>query len=168
MKKIVVLLLVMFILTGCKKDDKNIDELNVYKTKEVCKKTTIEEVDGEILESQSIIYLDYDEANFVNLAIYQSITDISNVNSYTYSTYEYIRNLYSGIDGVNVIYYDTKDSLVLEIRYDYTDINLEEFRNNLGDLIDMDSLLGSTKKLPVKMTEFKKKELGGYVCEVME
>lgn len=167
MKKILILGLLVLLLTGCGKTEiEDVRTLNNYKADEVCKKQIVEELDEVTVSSDSNVYLMLDEFNFVKTAIYQSVTPLDYVSSYTYETYEYIRNLYSNIDGVKVIYYDIKDSLVLEIRYDYDTIDLTTFRNSVGELLDKDSLLGREKSIPVTLERFKSIELDGYECEV--
>lgn len=167
MKKLLILGLLVLALTGCgKTETEDVRTLNNYKADEVCKKQIVEELDEVTVSSDSNVYLMLDEFNFVKTAIYQSVTPLDYVSSYTYETYEYIRNLYSNIDGVKVIYYDIKDSLVLEIRYDYDTIDLTTFRNSVGELLDKDSLLGREKSIPVTLEKFKSIELDGYVCEV--
>lgn len=163
MKKIVLLLFIL-ILTGCKNKEE-FEELNVYEAKEVCDYTSYEEIDGDVYNSKSIVYLNYDEEKFVTSAVYQSISDLTSVTSYTYETYDYIKRLYSTTEGVSVDYYKTKDSLVLEIKYDYMKIDLNEFRNTLGALLDQGSVLGSSDKLPIELDVFKNIELKDYDCK---
>lgn len=162
--KLLILLIVLVVLTGCKKENKDIRSLNNYKADEVCKKHIVEEDDGEEYSSDSIVYLMYDEFNFVSSAIYQSVSN--DANSYSYELYEQLRRLYSSIEGVNVIYYEIKDGLVLEVRYDYDKIDLNTFRGTLGDLLDKNSLLGKAVTIPVTKEKFKNLELDGYECEV--
>lgn len=165
-KLLIISIFVVLLLSGCgKSEEESTRTLNNYKANEVCKKHIVDEVEGETFESDSNVYLIYDEFNFVKSAIYQSVATLDSSAPYSREMYERIRNIYSSIDGVNVIYYDTKDSLVLEVRYDYDKIDLSTFRTKLGDLLDKDSLLGSAKTIPVTIEKFKSIELDGYECE---
>lgn len=168
LKIMVLCLFTILILSGCGDKKEDARTLNIYKADQVCKRTLVDEIDGESIASNSNVYLMLDDFNFVKTAIYQSETPLQNTNSYSYETYEYIRNIYSSIEGIEVIYYDTKDSLVLEVRYDYDKIDLATFRDKIGDMIDENSLLGKEKSIPVTLEKFKLIELGGYVCEVKE
>lgn len=164
LKKTIILLFTLFILTGCK--DAQDKEIHTFAASEVCTKEYSETVDGDTLISKNNVFITYDNKKLVNKAIYQSITPLSTVNSYTYETYDYIKDLYSNIDGVSADYYETSDSIVLEVSYDYNVIDIDSFRLNVGELLDDKGILGSAKSIPVDLSTFKSIELNDYECEV--
>lgn len=166
MKKLLLLIIICISLTGCKKESVEKKKVNEYEASEVCRLVTRDEIDGDIYISESVVYLDYDVDLFVKSAIYQSISNLSDVSSYTYEAYEYIKELYSDVDGVEVTYYETKDNLVLEIKYNYDIISLESIRDHLGGLLDQNSILANADSLPIKVDAFKDIELNEYDCEV--
>lgn len=164
LKKTIILLFTVFILTGCKGEQDK--EIHTFAASEVCTKEYSETVDGDTLISKNNVFITYDDKSIVNKAIYQSITPLNTVNSYTYETYDYIKDLYSNIDGVSADYYETSDSIVLEVSYDYNVIDIDSFRLNVGELLDDKGILGSAKSIPVDLSTFKSIELNGYECEV--
>lgn len=167
MKKVLCLsFLFLLMLSGCSK--KNDNRLNEYENDadQICRMHIQEENDDVYITSDSNVYLYLDDSSFVEKAIYQSVSSLNDVTSYSYETYEYIKNLYSKIAGIDVDYYETTDSLVLEIEYNYNEIDLKYLRDTLGYLLDNDSLLGSVESLPISVDDFKKIELDGYECEV--
>lgn len=159
MKKIVVLLVIVSFLTGCK------SKINTYDTKMVCKQKFSEDLDGDVIDSESIIYVDYDDKEYVTKAIYQSISSKDYYNSSLIETLDYVITTYNKMDGISARRYNADDKLIFEITYDYKKISLSEFRGSMGDLIDPESVLGSSDELPIKLSDYKKIELDGYECE---
>lgn len=160
MKKILFVICICLLLTGCG------TSINSFDTKMVCKINFEEDIDDYIYESESIIYVDYDNQEYVTKAIYQSISDLGNYNNYYLKSLDSIIDQYKKIEGISGKYYIVKDKLVLEITYEYDKLDLNEFREFMGDLIDEESLLGSVDELPIKLSEFETIELDGYECEV--
>lgn len=159
MKKIVILLIMISFITGCK------SKINTYDTKMVCKQKFSEKLDDDILDSESIIYVDYDDQEYVTKAIYQSISSKDYYNSSLIETLDYVIATYNKMDGISARRYNADDKLIFEIAYDYKKTSLEEFKEKMGDLIDPESILGSSTELPIKLSEYKKIELDGYECE---
>ena len=165
MKKLIIILLILVLIPGCKsKEDEA--KLNSYDTKMTCKYTYEDELDGDINESDSIIYVDYDEEDNVIAAIYQSISSLDNYNDYLLGSLDAIIHLYNSMSGIKASKYIVGESLVFEIMYEYEKIDLNEFRENLGDLIDEESMFATVKSLPIKLSEFESLELKDYECEV--
>lgn len=160
MKKILILLVASLFISGCK------SKINTYDTKMICKQIFSEEVDEEVIESQSIIYVDYNDKNYVTKAIYQSISDNSNYDGYVQESLNYLINIYNEMEGISARKYTVDNKFIFEIIYDYDKIDLEDFRSKLGNLIDTTSVLGKATKLPVNLSEYQEYELEGYKCEV--
>ncbi len=158
-------LLIVFILTGCSKGEDNEKVINKYDANLVCKKHMEEIHDGEINSSESVIYIYYDESKFVNKAIYQSITNLDDASSYDIQAYDDIKEMYDSIDGCEAHYYKTKNELVLEIKYNYEKLDLNSFKEKLGNILDDTSLFAKVKAIPVKLEVFKNIEVNDYECE---
>lgn len=160
--KVIILILCLSLSISCgKKDD---IEINKYDTKMVCKQEFNEVIDDEKVKSISNIYIDYDEDDNVVKAIYQSIGKYTSINEL--SMYEEIINLYSDLDGINAKFYTVDDSLVLEIEYNYLDMDLDTIKKKIGNMLEDTSILKQVNDLPVSLDEFKKIELNDYECEV--
>lgn len=164
LKKAVILFFMLFIFTGCKVSESK--KIHTYEASEVCFKEFNETVDDETLISRNNVFITYDDKLIVDKALYQSISPLNAISSYTYETYDYIKRIYSNINGISVEYYETTDSLVFEVSYDYNVIDLDSFRTNVGELLDDKGLLGSVDFIPVDLNTFKSIELDDYECEV--
>ena len=160
MKKALLLLSIIFLLTGCK------ETINTYDADMICRMNYEAEVDGYTSESESVIYINYDKGKNITKAIYQSIGNLSEYNDYLLNSLDSIVDIYNKLDGINSNKYIVDDKVVMEIEYDYFKIDLAQFREELGDLIDDESILASIDDLPIKLSEFKRHELEGYDCEV--
>lgn len=160
--KLIVCSLCMLLCVSCgKKEDIRIKE---YDTMMKCNYEFKEVVDDDDITSMSNIYLDYDENKMVEKAIYQSISEYSSSNDV--SMYEEIIKIYNSLSGIKADVYVVNDSLVLEIEYNYLEMDLDEIKDKLFNILDDDSLLKKTKELPISLEDFKKIELANYECEV--
>lgn len=158
--KIIILVFLLLLCVSCGKDK----GFNKNDAKMICKQEFREVVDDESITSTSNIYIDYDEDELVTKVIYQSISEFSSANEE--SMYEEIVDMYNSLEGIEAKFYVDKDSLVLEISYDYSKMNLEAINNKIGNMLDDDSILKKVNSLPISLEEFKKKELTNYECEV--
>lgn len=162
LNKIIILILCLTLPISCgKKDD---IEISKYDTKMVCKQEFSEVIEDEKVKSISNIYLDYDEEENVVKAIYQSIGKYTSVNEL--SMYEEIIKLYNDLDGIKAKFYTVDDSLVLEIEYNYLEMDLDVIKKKIGNMLEDTSILKQVGDLPISLDEFRKIELNDYECEV--
>lgn len=160
--KLIIFGLCMLLCVSCaKKENKKIKE---YDAMMKCRKEFKEVIDDDNITSISNIYLNYDEDGMVKNAIYQSISDYSSTKDI--NMYEEIIKIYNSLSGIKANINIVNDSVVLEIEYDYQEMDLDEIKDKIGNMLDDDSLLMKAKELPISLDEFKKIELNNYECEV--
>lgn len=162
LNKVIFLVLCLFLFTACSKQDNS--EIIKYDTKMICKREFNEIIDDEKIKSTSNVYLDYDADELVVKAIYQSISEYTSINELT--MYEEIVKLYNDLKGINAKFYVADDSLVLEIEYNYLDMDIDNINKKIGNMLEDDNILKQVDSLPISLDEFKKIELNDYECEV--
>ncbi len=155
-----ILVLSLLLMTSCKRQEEV--KINSYDGNQLCTLQYEEVIDDNLVNSQSNIYVFYNEDKMVEKAIYQSISDNDYIDDNLYAN---IINLYNSIKGIKAHKYMVDDKIVFEITYDYLDIDLDEVSEKLGELLEDKTLLRVVDKLPVSYDEFKDIELQEYDCK---
>ena len=157
---VVILIGVMFYMNI---DKKHYEKLNTFNYDKKCSRINREQVDEDVVESTSFVFIKLDQLN-VKEVVYQTLLNKGDyINNF--DMLDDILKMYDGINGISYKVYETKDNYVTEVKYDYTLLDLDKVRTSLGNLLEDTSIFKATKKLPITYEAFFKAELSEYECK---
>jgi uncharacterized lipoprotein YehR (DUF1307 family) len=160
----ILIILLPLIICGCtkKEEPKKIPE---YDSDIKCVSTIEEDNDGDLVLYTSNIYINIDDNNNVTNTIYQSISDSTALDKATVDLTNQFLDIYKDINGIEAEAATIDNKLVITIKYDYTNMDLNIVKKKLGSILEDDNILKKTNKLPFSYDEFKKYSLKGYECK---
>lgn len=132
-----------------------------YDSDIVCSYSSVDTQDDEEYSSKNIIYITKDKDN-VRKVINQSIMS-SNADT---GLLESIIDLYDSVEGIDASLKNVGDSIVFEVTYNYDKIDLDLTKEKLGSVLSDDSILMSTKELPISVDDYLEYLNENYKCEV--
>lgn len=164
-KKIVIVLIILgFTVIGLliNKDDEKKEkreDIPVYEADILCKRIRYDEETGE--ETVSNVYVTIDE-DIVSKAIFQDITTTYFPESYAYLLEDYYI-FYDGIKGIETDIKINSDIVIGTVTYNYLDIDQEQLKEELGDILDEEFILVS-EDIPFTYELLVEKKLKEYEC----
>ena len=165
-RKLLILIALLILVTGCTKKEevKNIPD---YDSDIKCVKSgeVYDLEDGTPEEFISNIYVYLDDNNNVKSAIFQNISKSTVFDKATIELTNQFLSIYKDIDGIEATSDVIDDSLIITIKYNYLDIDLDLTKKKLGTIIDDNNIMKKAEKLPFSYDEFKKYSLNGYDCK---
>lgn len=147
-----------------KKDDK-VEEIDIkeYDTDVVCiYKETAEDEDS--LSYMSNVYIDYNKGGDITYIVYQTLT-LDDFGESSLKTVKDFYEIYNGLNGIKTDVYLSNNYLVTTIEYDFSKLELDVIRKEIGELLDETSFLNADK-LPINYKTYIEEYLSEYKCEV--
>lgn len=162
-KKIAIVAFLLLIIGGIvflKQNQKqeNVEEIPTYPSDVYCKKSFMEEIEGESFSSELRIYITLSD-DVVKKVIYQTISS----DDLTFAGDQY-RELYNTLKGVSATSSLIGGKSVTTITYEYTQMDAKEIKETLGNLLEEESLLARIKEYPITYEEYQSYELEGFDC----
>ena len=162
--KIVILICLLFLVCGCSKKEE-IKTIPEYDHDILCVSNIEDENDGDLESYLSNIYIKLDDNKNVTSAVYQSVSDSTVLDKAALELTNQFLSIYKGINGIEAFAENIDNKLVITIKYNYSEIDLETTKRKLGSIVDDNHIFKKVKKLPFSYEEYKKYELNGYECK---
>ena len=159
-------LLIPLLICGCSKKEE-VKTIPEYESDIKCVKSgeVYDLEDGTPEEFISNIYVYLDDNKNVRSAIFQNISKSTVLDKATIELTNQFLSIYKDIDGIEATSDVVDDSLIITIKYNYLEMDLNNTKKRLGSIIDDNNILKNTKKLPFSYDEFKKYTLINYECK---
>jgi uncharacterized lipoprotein YehR (DUF1307 family) len=164
--KYLILLLIPLVICGCSKKEE-VKTIPDYDSDIKCVKTgqTYDLEDGTPEDFISNIYVYLDDNENVESAIFQNISKSTVFDKATIELTNQLLSIYKDIDGIDAFTDTVDDKLIITIKYNYLDMDLDLAKKKLGSIIDEDNIIRKAKKLPFSYEEFNKYSLSNYECK---
>ncbi len=168
MRKVLVFLsifIVLGLISGCAKKEEEKKTIPTYDADIVCFANIEEENDGDVENYISNVFIKLDDNKNVTETVYQSISESSLLDKATLELTNQFLNIYKDIKGIEASSDVIDNKLIITIKYNYKDMDLDDTKKKLGSIIEDDSIFKKVKKLPFKYDELVKYDLKGYECK---
>ena len=168
MKKLGILIVLLIILTtisGCAKKEEEKKAIPLYDSDIVCSAVIEEENDGDVENFVSNVYIWLDKKKNVTETIYQNISESTLLDKATLELTNQFLDIYKNIKGIEASSDVIDNKLIITIKYNYNEMDLNATKKELGTIIDDSSIFKKVKKLPFSYDDLKKYELSGYECK---
>ena len=153
----------LFFSNNKNNDKKNQINIPDYSSDLFCKYS--EEASDEESETYtSNVYISYNKGGDITRIVYQTVM----LDDFGTSTVDNIKDfykMYEDLDGIEIEVERVENYVISTIKYDYTKLNLKQVRNELKDVLDVDSFLNKGK-LPINYNDYIETYLDEYLCEV--
>lgn len=117
----------------------------------------------------SNVYINYDKKENITGVMYETIEDLGEKFSLEeLSKTEDKLDIFNSIIGITANSKTINSNLVTHIKYDYKLIILYQIQKDLKGILPKDSVLMTTKYLPISFKRFKDVELKNYTCELIK
>ena len=168
MKKLsilIVILLVLITISGCSKKEEDKKTIPTYPADIVCTSNIEDEHDGDVENYISNVFIKLDDNKNVTETIYQSISESTLLDKATLELTNQFLEIYKDIKGISASSDVIDNKLIITIKYNYLDMDLNSTKKKLGTIVESNSILKKANKLPFSYEDFKKYELNGYECK---
>jgi len=162
---LIVLFIILITISGCDKKEEQNKTIPTYDADIVCTKEIEEENDGDIENYISNVFIKLDDNKNVKETIYQSISESSLLDKATLELTNQFLDIYKNINGIEASSDVINDKLIITIKYDYNNMDLNTVKKELGSIIDDKSIFKKIKKIPFSYEDLIKYELNEYECK---